>query len=390
MPEALLEEATSNGAEQEVLFEFTDTISAEDYIYIDGVFPEKRRVFAQAYDKGISELVSQINEDILLPHDYENNYTWNDQKASLLIESILLNVPIPPIYVAEDEDEYEAEDEKWNVIDGLQRLYSLKRFFSNKFKLSDMEVFTALNGRYYKDLENRYKKSIDYGLIRIIVIFKESHPDVKYDVFMRLNTGSLKLHPQELRNRLYRGKLNKLIKELRNNKQWMDILGLKGKHKTMADAELVLRYLAISEAIDRSTFDLKDYPGSMKSFLNIYMSSKRNPKEEELAQIKEKFISTIDKVFSVFDIEAFRKINVKGIYDKTLNRAIMDTVMVCFEAHDKTVLVQHKNEIIKLLTELIHTDKYFSDSITIGTSNKKSIEYRLKTFCTKLNKILIR
>ncbi|KJU86798.1 protein containing DUF262 [Candidatus Magnetobacterium bavaricum] len=397
MPE-VLEEVKSDDTKQNVCYEFTDTltctdsVSFEKYTYIDGIFPEKRKIFTQAYDKNIFDLVSRMNTgDIILPPDYEQNYTWDNKKASLLIESILLNVPIPPVYVSEDEDKYKDEDEneKWNVIDGLQRLYSLERFFSNKFKLSGMEVFTDLNGRYYKDLENRYKKSIDYGLIRVILIFKESHPDVKYDVFMRLNTGSLKLHPQELRNRLYRGRLNKLIKELRNNKQWMDILGLKDEHKRMADAELVLRYLAISESIDRNTFELRDYPGSMKSFFNIYMNARRNPEDDDLAQIKNKFTSTIDKVSSVFGTEAFRKINVEGIYDRALNRSIMDAVMICFEVHDKTLLVKHRDEIVKLLKTLIHNDKYFYDSITIGTSNKKKIEYRIKEFCTKLNEVLI-
>ncbi|MBF0538069.1 MAG: DUF262 domain-containing protein [Nitrospirae bacterium] len=413
MPE-VLEEVKSDVTEQDVCFEFTDTltftdtIGIEDYIYIDRVFLEKRRIIAQAYDEGISEIVSRMNTgEIILPPDYKHNYTWDNKKASLLIESILLNFPIPPIYVSEDEKAPlrafynglwhesknifdDEEDERWNVIDGLQRLYSLKRFFSNEFKLSGMEVFTDLNGRLYEDLEHRYKKSINYALIRIIVILKESHPDVKYDVFMRLNTGSLKLHPQELRNRLYSGKLNERIKELRSNKQWMDILGLTNEHKRMADTELVLRYLAISEAIDSNTFELRDYPGSMKSFLNIYMSGKRNPEDEELIRIEDKFTSTIDKVFSVFGSNAFRKIDIDGNYDRAINRSIMDAVMICFEIHDEAVLLKHNDEIVELLKTLIHTDKDFSDSITSGTSNKAKIEYRLKTFCTKLNKMLIR
>ena len=101
----------------------------------------------QAYDKSISDVVAMIEAgDIVLDPDYQRSYVWDNKKASLLIESILLNVPIPVIYVAEDEDS------RWNVVDGLQRLNSLRRFFAKEFKLRGLEVLQELNGSNYESL----------------------------------------------------------------------------------------------------------------------------------------------------------------------------------------------------------------------------------------------
>lgn len=158
--------------------------------------------------------------DLLLDPDYQRNYVWDNKKASLLVESFLLNVPIPVIYVCEDDDG------RWNVVDGLQRLESLRRFFANEFKLRGLEVLQELDGFQYSTLNPKAARLLRNGILRIILIFKESHPDIKYEIFMRLNRGSIRLTEQELRNCLYRGKFNDLLKELRNNNQFLRILGL--------------------------------------------------------------------------------------------------------------------------------------------------------------------
>ena len=107
----------------------------EDAVTIDEIPTEQRNLRTQAYDKSISDIINMLNNgDIILDPDYQRKYIWDNKTASVLVESILLNVPIPVIYVAEDEDS------RWNVVDGLQRLNSLKRFFDNEFKLRGLEV----------------------------------------------------------------------------------------------------------------------------------------------------------------------------------------------------------------------------------------------------------
>lgn len=159
----------------------------------------ERKLHTQAYDKSISDLISKIkNEDIILNPQYQRNYVWDNTKASLLIESILLNVPIPVLYMAEDEDS------RWNVVDGLQRLYSLKRFFDDEFKLTNLDVLQELKGKKYSQLrDEKPGRILRNGIIRTVVISQDSHHEIKYDIFMRLNRGSIKLNEQELRNCLY-------------------------------------------------------------------------------------------------------------------------------------------------------------------------------------------
>jgi hypothetical protein len=171
----------------------------EEESQIDLIPTGERNLRTQAYDFSISNIISKINDDdIVLDPDYQRNYVWDDKRASLLVESILLNVPIPAVYVAEDQDG------RWDVVDGLQRLNSLKRFFGDEFKLKGLDVLRELNKAYYKDLNPKATRILRNGILRIILIFKESHPDIKYEIFMRLNRGAVKLTEQELRNCLCR------------------------------------------------------------------------------------------------------------------------------------------------------------------------------------------
>ena len=126
-----------------------------------------------------------------------------------------------------------------------------------------------------------------------ILIFNDSNPEIKYDIFMRLNTGSVKLNEQELRNCLYRGSLNDMIKELRKNKKFLSILGLKAPHKRMNDCELILRYLAFSENYDKDSNKIIDYKGSVKPYLNSFMKRNSDAKDIYINNLREKFNNTM-------------------------------------------------------------------------------------------------
>ena len=205
---------------------------------------EQRYMRTQPYDKSVSDLISMIDEgDIVLDPEYQRNYIWDNRRASLLVESILLNVPIPVIYVAEDDSG------RWIVVDGLQRLHSLNRFFANEFKLTGLDVLPELNKLQYSTLNATAKRLLRNGTFRVIVILKESHPEIKYDIFERLNVGAVKLNQQELRNCVYRGQFNNLLKNnLQNDPHYLACVGRKSPHSRLYDCELILRCLAISSA----------------------------------------------------------------------------------------------------------------------------------------------
>ena len=349
---------------------------------IDDIPKEQRFLRTQAYDKSISDVIAMLeSKDIILDPEYQRNYIWDNTKASLLVESILLNVPIPVIYVAEDPDS------KWNVVDGLQRLYSLKRFFSNEFRLKNLEVLSELNGLQYSTLNPKAARILRNGILRIILIFKESHPEIKYEIFMRLNRGAIKLKEQELRNCLYRGSLNKLLKELKTNKLFLEILGLTTPHKRMDDEELILRYFAISESYDPSNGEAKNYTGKMKGSLNKFMDLRRDIDDATVKSYRDRFTSTIDKVYQVFGSNAFRKVTEFVTFENRPNRAIMDFIMLSFETKPRDLLISKKENIKNLLQTLPTSDADFNSSITISTSDKKQLEYRLNTWRRELDQM---
>ncbi|MBF0568459.1 MAG: DUF262 domain-containing protein [Nitrospirae bacterium] len=365
--------------------EFDDQTN-DDNIASEEIPKEERKLQTQAYDKSISDLYAKLtNKDIILDPDYQRyyNYIWDNKKASLLIESILLNVPIPVIYVAEDVKG------RWIVVDGLQRLNSLRRFMDNEFKLTGLDVLSELNRQQFSTLNPKAQRLLKNGMIRTIVILSESHPEIKYDIFMRLNRGSIKLNEQELRNCLYRGPFIRLLKKLTKNTSYLECLGFVEPHKRFYDAELVLRFLALHKAFDPETGTVKDYPNRMRTFLNKYMELKKNIAPDEAQSLESLFTNTVEKVSFMFEKPAFRRINpVEGTTDKPLNRALMDVAMVglSYVSHER--LKSIKNELLKLYTNLPQTDTKFNEAILYATSDKSKLEYRLSTWYKEMMKIV--
>jgi hypothetical protein len=370
--------------EQEIKFaEKENQIENKDDPKSEEIPKEQRNLRTQAYDKSVDDLIRMIREgDIILNSEYQRNYIWDNKKASLLVESIILNIPIPVIYASEEEDS------SWNIVDGLQRLSSLKRFFDNNFKLSGLEILQELDGLRYEDLPSKAKRILKNGIIRIILIFNDSHPEIKYDIFMRLNTGSVRLKEQELRNCLFRGSLNDSLKELRKIPKFLQILGLKEPHKRMDDIELILRYFALSKGYDKERVKVNNYKGKLKTFLNNFMNENKSLTEEKLIELKNKFEGTIDKVYSVFGNKAFRKMNEDGSFDTSVNRAIMDYIMISFEKYEPEKITSKKDDILKLFGDLPITNTEFNESITVGTSDTKRIEYRLSTWIEKMDRLM--
>jgi hypothetical protein len=278
------------------------------------------------------------------------------------------------VYVSEEDDS------RWSVVDGLQRLNSLNRFFANDFKLRGLEVLTELNGESFESLNPKALRILRNGILRIVLIFKESHPEIKYDIFMRLNRGAIKLNEQELRNCLYRGRLNELLMSLRKNKHFLLMVGLDAPHKRMIDGELVLRYLTLSENYDESAGVLRDYRGKMKSTLNRFCDKYKNVSEAQSQEFASKFASTVSKAYDVFGATAFQRIAEDGTTDGRLNRAVMDCVMIGLERIPVEQLVNNRQKVQEAMRLLPVVDDQFALALTYGTSDKKRLEYRLNTW----------
>lgn len=342
---------------------------------------EERNLTTQAYDKSVSDVVRMISDkDLVLDPDYQRNYVWDNKKASKLIESIILNVPIPVIYVSEEVDS------SWSVIDGLQRLNSLKRFFDGKYKLSGLEVLSELNKCDIKTLPGKALRILKNGLLRIVMVTYDSNNDIKYDIFMRLNTGAVHLNEQELRNCLYRGKLNTLLQEEAKNPQWLAMLGLEDSHKRMTDRELLLRFLALSINWDVDQKQVKGYRGNMKSFLNAFMKYHQND-DKNLDCYRTLCRETIAKVYDVYGNDAFRRLNEDGSITP-INRAIMDAIMISAIPYNADELAAKKERLKVTLLNNLNNNTGFRQNTLVATSDTKVLNSRISFWCGVVDEIM--
>lgn len=344
---------------------------------------EKRYLNTSSYDYSvlfISELMSGLHAKIILEVPFQRNFVWKEDRASQLIESVIMNVPIPPLYFAEEENG------KWLVIDGLQRLNALKRFYENEYPLKGMEILKELDKLKYKDLPPKAKDLLNDGLLRINVIKKDSHPDIKYDIFMRLNKGAVSLNYQELRNCLYRGNFNDEMKSLAEYREYLKILNLKKPHERYQDVEFAIRYFAIKDnlrILPDGRYEVDNYNGKMVNFLNDYMDSKKALTKEEVVHYRPEFESLIKKVLAVFDPnEAFRD---PLQTHSRINRPIAEFVLLSFSETPIDVLEQKSGEIKKLLREMLENDEEFKKSISQRTSDKDIVNFRINHWMANFN-----
>jgi hypothetical protein len=341
---------------------------------------DERRLVTQPYDLSVSSLVEDIDAGrLLLRMEYQRSYVWDDAKASRLIESLLLNVPIPVCYFAENEDG------TLEVVDGQQRLQSIWRFISPKapaeerLTLRGTTVLSELNDAPFERLSNRDQRRIQNRTIRCIVITEDSHADIKFDVFERLNTGAVRLSDQELRNSIYRGPFNDAIKETARFEPFQRALGGQLVSR-MDDCELVLRFVALADR-------LTAYKPPLRQFLSEYMREHR----EDVAHVTpllERFKAAAATAETVFGTNAFRRVNRAGAAGRTVNKALYDTVMLSLYFADNDEVVARKDEVVTALREVLENPD-FDALIGRATADRSRVFGRIVVFSDKLAQLAI-
>jgi len=283
--------------------------------------------------------------------EYQRRKRWDNQRKSRLIESFIMNVPLPPIFL------YEYEYSKYEVMDGLQRLTSIYEFYKNKFALEGLEYWTELNGRFYKDLPIKIKEGIDRRYISSIVLLEETAktPEeaeaLKQIVFERLNSGGEKLTPQETRNALYSGKFNQLCIKLAENDKFKQMWNIKSTddmmYKKMEDVELVLRFFAYRF--------IEQFRNTKEKFFDDYLKKANTFNLVTLNNLENLFNDTIDLIWEVFEDEAFI-LPKNERQNKRPTTVIYDPLMQVFSQYiNKREVIINKKEVIKhIKTKEIH------------------------------------
>lgn len=355
---------------------------------------QKRKVFTDQGDPEIDSLYRKWKDgDLDIQPDFQRGFVWDIVKASRLIESILLDIPLPVIYLSQEKDGKEY------VIDGQQRLTSFFSFIDGKlpdpelpfgkdFRLSSLNVFTEIIGKFFKDLPRELQKKIRFYKIRTITFRKESEQDLKFEVFERLNTGSVSLNDQELRNCIYRGKYNDLLWELSEDKIFRELLGIKRPERRMRDVELVLRFASFYH----STYI--NYKPPMKKFLNSDMEKYRFISDKDALELRTAFKNTTTLIKYLLGEHAFKRFysgnqsHPNGYWEKKkFNASLYDILMDSLARRDKNLTMQNLDSIREAYIDLMTSNQQFIDSIELSTSSTQAIHSRFSKWQNILDSI---
>jgi|LSQX01.2.fsa_nt_gb uncharacterized protein with ParB-like and HNH nuclease domain len=281
----------------EEMEDFTEDLegAGEDFDNIEKDEPPSWEVILNKNDRSLAELARWEEEGrLIIDPEWQRGYIWDRKRASRLIESFLKDVPVPVIYLAV------REDGKYEIIDGLQRLTSVFKFFRNNYPLSPLELLPALNGKKYKELPEYLQNKLRDTTLRTFELSAKTPKEMMFLIFERLNTGGIALNEMEIRNCIYSGKLMDLLKELSKNGDFIATVNTDTIAKRMNDRALILRFLAFSE------FNYSKCKGGIKRFLNEFCSTYRNPPDWKLDEFRKKFKLAIKAAVTIFGADAFR------------------------------------------------------------------------------------
>ncbi|MBQ2262881.1 MAG: DUF262 domain-containing protein [Loktanella sp.] len=305
------------------------------------------------------------------PH-YQRRDRWPRTKQSRLIESFILNVPVPPIFLSEHE--YGS----YSVIDGKQRLTAINQFLGGEFALEGLEGFPELNTLKY----NHLPREIQNGLVmrpylRVTTLLNQSDPELTYEVFLRLNTGGESLTAQEIRNVAYDGPFNNGLVEASTNKLLAQALKLKAGRvsKDMSDVEMVLRFLYMNFG----TIDMNFMSRGMDDFM-------RANKDIWSNEFEDAFSKSIGRCFDLWGKHAFNKPVADGWRSQFIAPMYDAEMHACHKLSDVAFATLAKNPArVRAATQvLFEEDVKFVKSVTQSTNNLSAIKYRLDTMRTLL------
>lgn len=319
-------------------------------------------------DPTLELLAQQIERgDVIIPF-YQRRYVWKIEQASRLIESFLMGLPVPQVFLfVNDEDVLE-------IIDGQQRLMSVKYFFEgffdeedNKgrrqvFKLKGLSERSEYNDKTFAELPTRDQRKLKNSTLRAINIKQitpDSDSDSVFHIFERLNTGGTRLKAQEIRNAVYRGEIVDKLKKLNEDENWQNILGLKKPDGGQKDVELILRLFSLFEVWDK-------YEKPMLRYLNLKMNENREFNSDRAIRFSKEFLRAVELVNHSLD----RPFRPRGV----INSAVLEAVMICIIENDKIT----GQELAERYAQLVEMPE-FMKTVTGGTTDTLQLTTRIST-----------
>ena len=362
----------------------------------------QRKLYVDKTDKSTSDWLRMIKQKFInLQPDYQRGIVWNEKTMSKFIESLLLSIPIPTIFLAENDDS------SLEVIDGQQRITSIFSFMKSELneeetnklpdnlknirelKLTGLETLRKYNDKTYSDLKEIHNKFSNIS-IPVVIIKQDSSEDIKYDIFSRINSGSVKLNNQELLNVMYRGKLIKALNEVSQSDLVNNTFGNRPiLKKRFGYNEILLRAIAMECFVSRNTWELTDtivknknklenkerkkYNGRLRTAILEYLKEYRDD-DDESKRIKTFLSDTIKKVNIVFGEDAFKR--VYGSKSTSINKTVAELQIVVLSRFDLEIVEKNKSTIKTSFIEFVEHSG--ADLFTKATNNTANVEKRYR------------
>lgn len=314
-------------------------------------------------------------ERIQLDPDFQRNLVWNPRQKSELIESVIMGIPLPLIYLAENIDG------KLIVVDGRQRLSTFFDYMEGKFSLTDLNIISGINKCKFKDLEvdfpQHHAAIEDFQLV--VQIIKYPTPDrVRFDIFDRVNRGGTSLNNQEMRNALYQGNSTRLLKRLAENEWFQKATGYSINPKRMKDRYIILRALAFylwrEERLADTQGNRVSYRSDIEDFLGMGMLYLNNISDSETKELEQIFEQAMRNAYEAFEGEVFR-IPSNTSQRRPVSMTLFESLFYLFS------LFKENNFDVQMvcdgINELMEDGRYL-DSLSYNVDSIRQVEER---FC---------
>lgn len=328
----------------------------------------------------ISDLMRMVKDkDIEIAPRFQRHFVWDKTRQSRLIESIFLGLPLPAIYLSE------YDDGRMTIVDGLQRISTIRDFMNNELRLCNMEYFDFCNGKTFSEL-NLPELQLRRFYRTQITCFKidyRSPNQLKYDLFRRLNTGGKALNDQEIRNCLSRNNVQEALYSMISSQEFKSATCGSIKDTRMAAQESALRFICFYDFYT-NTANLSEYDGNMSRALDSCVERLNEASKSELVKYITLFKNSMKFAYSLFGEYAFRKVysDYRNTRKSSINKSLMLATTVLLAVYSDNY--NSRNNLTKKFADLLEKDKKLIDAISWSTSSKRNIIYVFDCLKNKL------
>lgn len=333
--------------------------------------PSKADIDIREEPQTVYELIVRkwVEQEKLRMPEFQRQFVWKPDQMSLFIESVLLGFPLPPLYINK------SKEGKYIVVDGRQRLTTLKKFLNNKFRLTNLNALSELNGKNFKDLieiNSEYQTRIEDTKLLVYLIQPSVPLEMVYDIFNRINTGGTQLTRQEIRNCIYLGKATQLLQELANSDIFRKAIDNGISPLRAKDQEAVLRVISFI------LFDFdKDYKNSMNTFVENAMKKINTFNESEIEIVKNKFNTSMRTTTEIFG--SWNNFRIPTDYTRgRINIAVMESVANYFSDITPDSISNKLKEQYKLQYKKLLDDYEYYNAIRFSTGSTSNVKTRFK------------